>query len=146
MTKEREQENMLKEIKKEAINMLNDMERVYDSSKVAESLRYATENKEFIYRFDVKPKSIEDLYNLYVVNKEVFRPLIPLTNISLDKEKIDFNAAKSMILNANEDNLIEKLDEIKKFPVLPGDQIERKMDRIMFEDLKTTVDKIKGGK
>ena len=146
MTKEREQENMIKEIKKEAINMLNDMERVYDSSEVAESLRYATENKEFIYSIDVKPKSIEDLYNLYVVNKQVFRPLIPLTNISLDKEKVDFDAAKSMILNANEDNLIEKLDEIKKFPVLPGDQIERKMNRIILESVNETIEKIKGGK
>lgn len=133
MTKEREQENMIKEIKKEAINMLNDMERVYDSSKVAESLRYGYDNKEFINSVDVKPESIEDLYNLYVVNKEVFRPLIPLTNISLDKEKMDFDAAKSMILDANEDNLIEKLEEIKKFPVLPGNQIERKMNRIMLE-------------
>lgn len=145
MTQEREQENMLEEIKKEAINMLNDMEKVYNSSQIMEAVVYAMDNKEFINSVDVKPESIEDLYNLYVVNKEVFRPLIPLTNISLDKEKIDFDAAKSMILDANED-LIEKLDEIKKFPVLPGNQIERRMNKIMLESDNETIEKIKGGK
>ena len=145
MTKEREQENMIKEIKKEAINMLNDMERDYEPSQIMEAVVYATNNKEFINSVDVKPESVEDLYNLYVVNKEVFRPLIPLTNISLDKEKIDFNAAKSMILDANED-LIEKLEEIKKFPVLPGDQIERRMNRMLESANENLIEKIKGGK
>lgn len=145
MTKEREQEIMIKEIKKEAINMLNDMERDYEPSQIMEAVVYAMDNKEFINSVDVKPESIEDLYNLYVVNKEVFRPLIPLTNISLDKEKIDFDAAKSMILDANEDNLIEKLEEIKKFSVLPGDQIEKKMNMVMLES-NETIEKIKGGK
>ena len=144
--KEKSVEIMLKEIKKEAIYMVEAIERDYEPSQIMEAVVYAMDNKEVIESFSKKPKTLIELYDLYVIQGHIFKPLAPLTGISLDKEKVDFNELKSMILEADESNIIEVFETTKGLPVLPGDQIERRMNRIMLESANENIEKIKGGK
>ena len=111
--KEKSVEIMLKEIKKEAIYMVEAIERDYEPSQIMEAVVYAMDNKEVIESFSKKPKTLIELYDLYVIQGHIFKPLAPLTGISLDKEKVDFNELKSMILEADESNIIEVFETTK---------------------------------
>ena len=51
MTKEREQENMLKEIKKISIDMVDRISAEYTAEEVDRALKYSIENKELIDSF-----------------------------------------------------------------------------------------------
>ena len=146
MTKEREQENMLKEIKKISINMLDRMTAEYNAEEVDRALKYSIENKELIDSFDKDSKTIEELYNKYVTGNDVFYPAIPISAIAMDKENIDFDELKSMILNANIDTIFEVLESTKGLPMLPEEKIEENIMKITLGVVDSTLSTLKGGK
>ena len=146
MTKEREQENMLKEIKKISINMLDRMTAEYTAEEVDRALKYSIENKELIDSFDKDSKNIEELYNKYVTGNDVFYPAIPISAIAMDKENIDFDELKSMILNANIDTIFEVLESTKGLPMLPEEKIEENIMKLTLGVVDSTLSTLKGGK
>lgn len=146
MTKEREQENMLKEIKKISIDMLDRMTAEYSAEEVDRALKYSIENKELIDSFDKESKTIEELYNKYVTGNDVFYPAIPISAIAMDKENIDFDELKSMILNANIDTIFEVLESTKGLPMLPEEKIEENIMKLTLGVVDSTLSTLKGGK
>ena len=146
MTKEREQENMLKEIKKISIDMLDRMTAEYTAEEIDRALKYFIENKELIDSFDKESKTIEELYTKYVTADDVFYPAIPIAAIAMDKENIDFDELKSMILNANIDTIFEVLESTKGLPLLSEEKIEENIMKLTLGVVDSTLSTLKGGK
>ena len=146
MTKEREQENMLKEIKKISIDMIDRITADYTAEEADRALKYFIENKELIDSFDKESKTIEELYNKYVTGNDVFYPAIPISAIAMDKENIDFDELKSMILNANIDTIFEVLESTKGLPMLPEEKIEENIMKLTLGVVDSTLSILKGGK
>lgn len=143
----KEKERMVKEIKKIAIDMLDRMQKDYTFEEIDNALKYSIDNKEIIDEFDRPSKSIEDLYNKYVEGEKVFYPVIPLTAITVDKSKADFDGLKSMILEANESNIFEMLDatSLTELPMLPEEEVEKNLQNIIGTKLDQIIN-LQGGK
>ena len=64
----------------------------------------------------------------------------------MDKENIDFDELKSMILNATTDTIFEVLESTKGLPLLSEEKIEENIMKLTLGVVDSTLSTLKGGK